>query len=64
MPCSLKNIIIAKYVNIEFCLHYHLISQIAGFFPVNYIVGVKKRKPIEKIVFSEKWWQPFMIGDG
>jgi nitroreductase len=26
--------------------------------------GKRKRKPIEKIVFSEKWGEPFMIGDG
>jgi nitroreductase len=25
--------------------------------------GKRKRKPIEKIVFSEKWGQPFMVGD-
>ena len=42
MPCSLRNIIISKYVNIEFCFQYHLISQIAGFFPdwVLNILGV------------------------
>jgi hypothetical protein len=25
--------------------------------------GKRKRKPIEKIVFSEKWGEPFMISD-
>jgi hypothetical protein len=33
LPCAIKNIIIAKYVNIEFDLKYYLISQIADLLP-------------------------------